>query len=101
MANETWAIKIEEEEKQITINALTQQKNALEQEKQAQADTILQLKATQEKNLMEWANEKELRETSQKLAEEYKQKINVIETEMKEHKAIREENEQLLAQIKE
>ena len=89
------------EEKQTTITLLTEKNTELKIIKEEQEQKIITNNATIEELNIKLQNEQELKETSQSLAEEYKQKINVIETEIKEHKAIREENKTLQAQINE
>lgn len=89
------------EEKQTTIKILNEKNIELNTTKEENKTKILILQEKIDELQKQLINEQELKKTSQNLIDEYKQKVNTIETEIQEHKAIREENKKLQQQINE
>lgn len=89
------------EEKQTSIALLVEKNVELNKIKVDNEQEILSYKSSIEELNIKLAQEQELKQTSQSLAEEYKQKVNIIETEIQEHRAIREENKTLQTKINE
>ena len=87
------------EDKQITISLMNEKNIELSTQREDDRKQILILKQENEELHKQLINEIEMKETSQSLVMEYKNKICLMENDMQEQKVIREENKSLQSKI--